>query len=172
MRSALEAFSAKGFEGTSIADIASKAHVRKSLVQYHFGSKEQLWNACIEEQAHPLLGAIDSLLQGEADAAELLTARFRLLRDNSEVRRLIAWACLDPAPIPGFLMDRRDRIKERLGGDFTDLASARLLFVLAATDGWFLFRDLYSRLFGPEILGEQVESELLRLISEVAPNLE
>lgn len=42
-------FSLKGFEGTSIAEIAARAGLKKSLVMHHFSSKDKLWRECVDD---------------------------------------------------------------------------------------------------------------------------
>ncbi len=41
---ALAAFAERGFHGATMRDIAARAEVSQSLVQYHFKGKEALWN--------------------------------------------------------------------------------------------------------------------------------
>lgn len=45
LTSAIDIFSQAGYEASSLADIASQAGVKKALVQYHFSTKELLWQA-------------------------------------------------------------------------------------------------------------------------------
>jgi len=45
LRAALELFSAKGFEGVGLRELATAAGVNHSLVLYHFGSMDGLWKA-------------------------------------------------------------------------------------------------------------------------------
>ena len=47
----LQLFAEKGFEGTSIRDIAEKASVNVAMVNYYFGSKEKLFEKIIEHKA-------------------------------------------------------------------------------------------------------------------------
>lgn len=42
---ALEEFSAKGFAGARVQDIADRAGVNKQLINYYFGGKEGLYHA-------------------------------------------------------------------------------------------------------------------------------
>lgn len=48
---AMKLFAEKGFEGTSIRDIASKAEVNIAMVNYYFGSKEKLFEAMVEHKS-------------------------------------------------------------------------------------------------------------------------
>lgn len=48
LEAALDLFADRGFEGTSVAAVATQADVAKPLVAYHFGSKEGLWQAAVD----------------------------------------------------------------------------------------------------------------------------
>jgi AcrR family transcriptional regulator len=50
-REAMELFAKKGFEGTSIRDIASNAGVNIAMINYYFGSKEKLFESLLENKA-------------------------------------------------------------------------------------------------------------------------
>ena len=45
---AIDLFAEKGYEGTSIRDLASKAEVNIAMINYYFGSKEKLFEAIVE----------------------------------------------------------------------------------------------------------------------------
>lgn len=51
MHHALEIFAAKGFEGTSVRDIAKAANVNVSMISYYFGSKEKLLEAIVKNHS-------------------------------------------------------------------------------------------------------------------------
>ncbi len=40
-------FAEKGYEGTTVKELADRAGVNVSLVSYHFGGKEGLYKECI-----------------------------------------------------------------------------------------------------------------------------
>ncbi|MFW1406241.1 TetR/AcrR family transcriptional regulator, partial [Vibrio parahaemolyticus] len=48
---AIELFAEKGFEGTSIRDLATRAGVNIAMVNYYFGSKEKLFEAIVAKKA-------------------------------------------------------------------------------------------------------------------------
>src|SRR4051812_29993633 len=66
IRAATELFAKNGFDGTSIKDLASHAGVNVSLVSYHFGGKEGLYRACVEQFGQERLAMASRLLQGAA----------------------------------------------------------------------------------------------------------
>jgi AcrR family transcriptional regulator len=61
---AIELFAEKGFEGTSIRDLATRADVNVAMVNYYFGSKDKLFQAIVEYKAAFMRGKLDEI---EAD---------------------------------------------------------------------------------------------------------
>ncbi|WP_323118130.1 TetR/AcrR family transcriptional regulator [Burkholderia alba] len=51
LKSARLAFARSGFEATSVREIARRADVNPALVAHHFGSKEELWLAVVDQIA-------------------------------------------------------------------------------------------------------------------------
>lgn len=58
---AMQLFADKGFEATSIRDLAKVADVNVAMVNYYFGSKEKLMEAIIEEKAAYMKDRIEEL---------------------------------------------------------------------------------------------------------------
>ena len=54
-------FSRHGYEGTSIAEIATLAGVAKPLVHYHFSSKEELWYSAVDSSFGALMKELDAM---------------------------------------------------------------------------------------------------------------
>lgn len=48
LESALALFAEKGFDATSVRDIAAQAGVTHAVIRLHFGSKAQLWNCAVD----------------------------------------------------------------------------------------------------------------------------
>lgn len=65
MNAAIELFAERGFEGTSIRDLATRADVNVAMVNYYFGSKDKLFEAIVEYKASFMRGKLDEI---EADA--------------------------------------------------------------------------------------------------------
>ena len=61
----LQLFAEKGFEGTSIRDIAEKASVNVAMVNYYFGSKEKLFEKIIEHKSAATRGVLDEIQHNE-----------------------------------------------------------------------------------------------------------
>jgi AcrR family transcriptional regulator len=65
-------FAERGFEGTSVEEIAAKAGVSKPLVYEHFGGKEGLYAVVVDREMDALLAAIASSLDAGGSARDLL----------------------------------------------------------------------------------------------------
>jgi AcrR family transcriptional regulator len=66
---ALGLFAEKGFEGTSIRDIAEKASVNVAMVNYYFGTKEKLFEQIVEYKSSATRGLLDEILKNETITA-------------------------------------------------------------------------------------------------------
>ncbi|HNR49426.1 MAG TPA: TetR family transcriptional regulator [Bacteroidia bacterium] len=61
LEAAEQLFADKGFEGTSVRDIAGKAGVNLAMISYYFGSKENLMDALIEYRSGYTRGILEEL---------------------------------------------------------------------------------------------------------------
>lgn len=72
---AIGAFSLSGFDGVSVRQLEEQAGVKRGLVAYHFGDKDQLWREAVDRLfaalADDFLGRVELL----ADIAPLEAAR-------------------------------------------------------------------------------------------------
>ena len=91
-------FADRGFEGTSVEEIAAKAQVSKPVVYEHFGGKEGLYAVVVDREVRSLLEGIQgSLTDGRPrelieqatlallDYVETHTDGFRILARDSSV---------------------------------------------------------------------------------------
>ena len=65
-------FADKGFDATSVEEIAAKAGVSKPVVYEHFGGKEGLYAVVVDREVRSLLEAITGALTGEGRPRALL----------------------------------------------------------------------------------------------------
>lgn len=61
-----ELFGEKGFDGTSVRDIAHSAGVNLAMISYYFGSKEKLLEYLIESRAGHAYGVLEDLNKDES----------------------------------------------------------------------------------------------------------
>jgi AcrR family transcriptional regulator len=72
-------FATKGYNGTSVRDIAEDAGVNVAMISYYFGSKEKLMQAVFEERTSHIITRIEELLQD--DSLSPLEKVFALIDD-------------------------------------------------------------------------------------------
>jgi AcrR family transcriptional regulator len=103
-------FARKGFDGTSIEEIASEAGVSKPVVYEHFGGKEGLYAVVVDREMQALAGAITTSLS-------------RAGGGNRELLERAALALLDyvETSTDGFRILVRDSSVASSGGTFASL---------------------------------------------------
>jgi AcrR family transcriptional regulator len=158
---AFSSFSEKGYAATSIGDVAAAAGVQKSLVQYHFGNKEELWQACLADRAAPVIAEIDRVLASPSpDPSLIIEARFNMVKRHPEIRKILIWSSMETVPLPKFIEERRQKLFDMLGVGVGSPRHASFLMAIAAMDGWFAFNNLYGRVMDQKTM-EQLEQSLL-----------
>ncbi|MFG1947852.1 TetR family transcriptional regulator [Nonomuraea sp. NPDC048826] len=85
-------FAEKGFDGTSIEEIAATAQVSKPVVYEHFGGKEGVYAVVVDREMQKLLGMITEALSASHALVKLERAALALLRyieESSEGFRIL-----------------------------------------------------------------------------------
>lgn len=77
-------FAEKGFEGTTVEEIAASAGVSKPVLYEHFGGKEGLYAVVVDREIQALLGQMTEALQPGGHARALLEAAAMALLDYIE----------------------------------------------------------------------------------------
>ena len=118
-------FAARGYDGTSVEEIAARAEVSKPVVYEHFGGKEGLYAVVVDREVRTLLEGIrGSLTSGHQ--RELLEQATLALLDYIETHR------------DGFRILARDSSAAHVGGSFATILSdvaSRVEGILAAEFG-------------------------------------
>ena len=178
---ATDLFAERGYVGTTIAQIADAAGVSRALLFFHFGSKEGLLKAVLEEARAEIANVLQEGdgLRGLAAMRSFLDARTRWFRERPQVARLVLVlgseaiaSDQDPWMFLEF-QDRRAKLFARCiaeaieDGDLrSDIDADGLAYLLvAATDGdqrmWAL--DPKHRRV------EQTDTAILRLLESLGP---
>ncbi len=123
-------FANRGFEATTVEEIASAAGVSKPVVYEHFGGKEGLYAVVVDREIQALLGAIAGALTSEGGSRLLLERAAMALLDYIETST------------DGFRILVRDSPPGQQTGNFASLISdvaSQVEHLLAAQ---FTSRDL------------------------------
>jgi AcrR family transcriptional regulator len=113
---ASEHFGSHGFAGTSVAAIADRAGISKPLIYNYFGSKEGLYEACLDRGGALLADEIERIARGDAVGIErglrTLGGMFSLLEERRHLWRLFFDAT---APATGPIADSITLYGDRIG---------------------------------------------------------
>lgn len=94
LRAARELFTKRDFTATSVREIAAAARVNPAMIHYHFGDKEGLYRAMLQETLGPVLQKVQELLdrgdrQTQTSIHDALEAVMTMLAHEPWVARLI-----------------------------------------------------------------------------------
>jgi AcrR family transcriptional regulator len=145
---AVVAFARRGYDATSIGEVANAAGVTRTVLYDHFPDKRALFLHVIASQHELMLGEIARGITSEGGPRDrvraTLASYLRFTREHPEARRLL----LDPIPsgdpeldqvIRGFLEDRSRAISSLLATDLAnagvDLESTSLPVMVAVVSG-------------------------------------
>lgn len=126
IKTAASLFAAKGFDATSMRDIAADLDMNAGSLYYHFKSKEQLFVAVHSAGVNSLLEAVKARIQGLEDPWERLeeaaAAHCEALFDSADLMILLVPKF--PSGIDAYrheLIKQRDKYEEIIRGLVADL---------------------------------------------------
>ncbi|MGB0935479.1 MAG: TetR/AcrR family transcriptional regulator [Alphaproteobacteria bacterium] len=173
LEAAQKCFVEKGYDGTSLRDIAKQANVPAGLVYYYFKDKDALW---LDTKMHMVKSVLnDDVLNNTPDDSlknflrYVMTQRFNMYKSNPDLARLMLWQILEGSVsgIPA-LHPWRDIIKtlqER--GDMRTDISAEDVFTFILTTSSSVFMSYSEPLDNPE---EYLEMMMKVLQQGLAPS--
>ncbi|MFF8018013.1 TetR family transcriptional regulator [Streptomyces sp. NPDC007929] len=135
LAAATEEFGRRGYEATTVAAVATRVGVTKPLVHHYFGSKQDLYLACLNPVGDRLLHAIRTAMAEPASAdrptaLRVLHALFTALDGQRE-----AWFVLYDATLPpGSDAARRAAHYRRAIDDLAATGTADLLRTAGSDD--------------------------------------
>jgi len=104
LAAALEVFSAYGYRGTTVDQIAERAGMSKPNLLYYFRRKDDIYRAVLEKTLADWLAPLRGLdPEGEPldEISRYVSAKMAMSRDNPKASRLFANEMLHGAPIIG-----------------------------------------------------------------------
>jgi len=155
LRTAITAFSEKGFDGISVRQLEEGAGVKRGLVAYHFSDKEQLWRAAVEQVFNALredfLGRVVTLGDvSPTEAARAMVRAFvRYSAAHPQLNRLMMQECTSDSWRVACLVE--DYIRPMLDGLSEALpAAAALLWGDRDAHRYYLFIGAGAFVFSAE----------------------
>jgi TetR/AcrR family transcriptional regulator len=112
---AVDLFSERSFDGATTREIAARAEVTQSLLNYHFRSKEELWRAAVDALFELLNHTMDDRAHGLRGVDEITSAKL-LVREfvtfsarHPELHRIITQESKADGPRMDYLVERHVR---------------------------------------------------------------
>jgi len=185
LHAAEQVFAAKGFDGTTTADIAGKADLPKANVHYYFGTKEKIYRAVLDNILDLWLDEADYWITPERaprDAfAGYIQAKISSARERPEASRIYATELLRGAPhIKQYLhLSLRNRVAGLVAvidgwagsGKIRKVDATHLLFCLwAMTQTYADFSVQIGAVLGKADLDEQVFKTAAQTITAMVIN--
>lgn len=113
---AVEAFSANGFHDTSMDAIAAAAKISKPMLYLYYGSKEELFTACIHREGIRFVEAIapagDPNLTPHEQVSVALTAFLSFVDQNRSAWRVLYRQAIGQQAFAGQVESSRERLIE------------------------------------------------------------
>jgi AcrR family transcriptional regulator len=163
---ALGSFGTRGFEATSLDQVARELGIRKQTILYYFPSKPALLDAVIDRSAAEIAGVLERTLEHAGEGFDRIEAIvrsvFRVAIRQPELLGLLREVSRLGAPAAGRLVD-----------DFAPLVARATAFLTAEMDAG-RFRQSDARLLlvsvYSTIVGVATEVEVLRAVG-IEPTL-
>lgn len=128
LTAAIEGFAEYGFEACSLAEIAKRSQLKKALIQYHFGTKEQLWKRAIGQLWAGMREALPHHLSqtpaqvGESQLRFVFRQIIRFARDNPGWVGIMFREAATPGPRLDWFIDNYLKQDFEEGTDFIQQA--------------------------------------------------
>jgi TetR/AcrR family transcriptional regulator len=155
---ALEVFSAYGFRGSTVDQIAAKCGLSKPNLLYYFRRKEDIYVAVLERILDDWLEPLRTLdADGEPlqEIARYISAKLQMSRDNPEASRLFANEILHGAPAIGDFLEGplKELVEEKAAvirgwiakGRLAPIDPIHLIFAIWATTQHYADFDVQVR---------------------------
>jgi AcrR family transcriptional regulator len=146
-------FAERGFEATSVEEIAAKAGVSKPVVYEHFGGKEGLYAVIVDREMQKLLGMVEGALTEDHPRRLLEQAALALLtyieQDTDGFRILVrdSPVATSAGTFASLIVDIAGQVEHLLAGEFKDrgfdakfapMYSHMLVGMVALTGQWWV----------------------------------
>lgn len=181
LEAAIQEFSERGYDGVTLKDVETLADVQRGLVKYHYGGKEQIYKAVVDE----VLGKIHEFRRARRDTERDLSPRERLgfrirsfvrySAQRPELNRLMAQEGKRDSWRMRYILDKFLR---QMVFDLKDLVSANLSlsseefchwYYIYVGAGAFMFSMApeAQKLFGIDVTTEEVVDRHAHMVAEL-----
>lgn len=151
-------FAQKGYNGTSMRNIARLADCSQSMISHHFGSKAELWDRVKEESFDAYMQQVcdaDLMSSNKGFKHELcgfIDQRIEHFQKEPDIVRMISWSALEgledinPPKINKLMQKFISNIRDaQINGEVREDIAPEIMafFVLFSTRAWFQDRQCW-----------------------------
>lgn len=169
LQAALDVFSAKGFDGARIDEVAAHAGVPKSLIYYHFKGKAHLLLALVEGYYAKYEDFLQTTL-GDDEKVEAASRQF--LVENQQLTRVVLIESLkgnDSLPsifrFAEGLIQRENQVLGRNSNQLSKRMMAEFFLNVLPRAMFTCYSDQWSQHFGQET--ERVDAQFYEVMMEM-----
>jgi AcrR family transcriptional regulator len=181
-----ELFAERGYQGTTLRDVATRVGVRPPSLYNHFASKDALYAAVLERGIGPVIELLARSAAAPAgqpsDPASLVTDLMEILARRPAIPRLVQHETLAGGQrltpiLRSWIVPAFERAHELVAANPAAARWSREqipLLVLAmyhVVVGYFTFASFYRDLGGDELLGEAALEAQTRFLRELVERL-
>ena len=159
LAAAADLFSERSFDGATTREIAARAGVTQPLLNYHFRSKDELWQAAVDSLFDLLNQTMSERAAGLRGVDEITSAKLRVREfiifsaRNPQLHRIIMQESKADGPRMDYLVDRHVRpIYERTTEMFEQLARSGAVPAIPSSHLYYILTGAGPTMFvlGPE----------------------
>ena len=181
-----ELFAERGYDGTTLRDVASCVGLRNPSLYNHFDSKESLYAAVLERDIGPVLRLLAEFVEQGRDASaaaeEIIQVVMRILAERPALPRLVQHETLSGGqrltpmlrdfivPIFAHGHDMAETTAIAAGWEKDDVPML-VLAMYHIVLGFFTMAPLYKDLNGKDLLSEQAVARQTRFLIELSQRL-
>jgi TetR/AcrR family transcriptional regulator len=194
IKAAVSEFAEHGFEGASLRDIATRAGTTHGLIRHHFGSKDEVFKACVdyavavyEREEASIIQGVQSIPTNLANPELLIEAHKKIIRNFAHVSaknplfmRILMHEGSQPTERLEYIFKKIASLNEQHQTFFDRLSATGtlkqfdnnncFLFVLMNLGLVFGLTAVSSQYVGGNILSdEQIDAHVDRMIATLYP---
>ena len=174
-------FAERGFDGTTLRDVATAAEIREPGIYNHFASKVALYGSVLERGLGPMLSLLEQVGAGSLELGEiqaLPSAMTDLLAKHPHMPALFQQALMSPDDSPAHAVMREwlDKLfagGQRTMGWATDNSeqrrqeAIRMVAMFNLCTGYFLSQRVMDFMGAGDLLAEQNLAEQKKLLAQL-----
>jgi AcrR family transcriptional regulator len=184
LSTAQELFAAKGFSGTSLADISQRCGISDGLILHHYQSKKNLYRQVLENLAEQytqnLIQAKESATSPQEMMQHTLTASFNFWKQDSTYQRISLWSYLEgqtelaekEALLTAGLFQEVRRLQEQGIIDTRFSPVVFLTMIIGPIHFWIRYREQFRTILGLTETSDELDQlflgQLIQLVMEMS----